>query len=117
MDEEKKILVLDRPPYTLMALIPKKRGSGFQKVPIGHNAQKWISTLEDAVQGDVFGLEGCIAVDLTGHRSTEHVADAFREALAKVYAYPVETVDHETFWKNHPLKAGSVDATSSAPRP
>jgi hypothetical protein len=55
----------------IAAAVPKRRGSGYLKVPAGHHPAKWINEAEDAAGGaDISGLDGWLEIELP-HRSND----------------------------------------------
>lgn len=105
MTPEREILVYVQD-TAVMALIPKKRGEGFLKVPAGHHATTFISDLEDAVGCDVFGLDGHLEMQVRW--ATPAFVERVKKALASAYGLPVREVGVE-FWEKHPIRS-SPDA-------
>lgn len=49
--------------FSLFVLVPKRRGEGWLKEPVGHHARREISHAEMELGCDLFGLEGCVHLD------------------------------------------------------
>lgn len=103
MSANKEILVYHDPPRQILALIPKRRGEGFLKVPIGHHASAKIQALEDAAKGDVYGLDGHVEIE-TSAQTRDILAD-FSKALEQVFGFPVREVEKSEFWEKHPNRS------------
>lgn len=56
----------------LNVLIPKLRGNGFLKVPVGHHSQTGISIIENTLRCDIYGLDGYVCVDCGTKVSVYH---------------------------------------------
>lgn len=107
----KHTLVYHEPPRILRALVPRLRGDGYLKRPVGHHHEPWIAVLEDAVRGDVSGLDGHVEVETFG--DTTDVLPDFRDALEQVWGFPVRMVDRNEFFERHPV--GSDPDRAPAP--
>lgn len=103
MSANKKILIYHDPPRQILALIPKLRGEGFLKVPIGHHASAKIQALEDAAKGDVYGLDGHVEIE-TSAQTGDILAD-FSIALEKAFGFPAREVGKTEFWEKHPIRS------------
>jgi hypothetical protein len=97
----KHTLVYHEPPNVLRAIVPRLHGEGYLKNPVGHHHEAWISTLEDAVRGDVSGLDGHVEVET--YLDTDEVAAAFAQALEDVWGFPVRFVAKAEFYDRHPV--------------
>ena len=47
---------------TLMVLVPKRRGKGFLKCPVGHHSN-WLSDFVDSMGIDCVGLDGYLSLE------------------------------------------------------
>lgn len=102
MSETREIL-LHLQAFCVLALIPKKRGTGFLKVPAGHHPSAFITELEEAVGNDVWGLDGHL--EIHARSVTPEFVARVSSALAKAYGVPVREVGNE-FWEKHPIRSG-----------
>lgn len=86
-------------------LIPKKRGDGFLKVPLGHHASELSTYLIDNFTYEFDGLDGCIAVQ-TGYvhpDREQYFLDTVAAPIAKHLAMEFRRVEDKEYWQLHPL--------------
>ena len=88
----------------LNILIPKRRGTGYLKVPFGHHAVSGLNDIECAVSADFDGLEGYLSVEYIhrphGYSKSEEEAVALiMPMLAKHYGFTTWREDAKLFWK------------------
>lgn len=87
----------------LSLLIPKKRGTGFLLVPLGHHACP-LSELN--IPYDIFGLDGSLDIQ-TGYIDRERRSLLEKEAIvpiAGLLGFPYRIVSENEFFENHPIK-------------
>lgn len=88
----------------LHVLVPKKRGTGYLKVPFGHHADHGLAEIEMKLCTDIFGLDGALEFQryvLLADRD-EYAAEAGM-LLAEHYGVPFRMVEYSEFKKNHPF--------------
>lgn len=93
---------------SLQVLVPKKRGVGFQKVPIGHHETS-LSSLAYDIGYDMFGLDGSIHVE-TGYvalEKEEAVAKKVLEPISRLLRLPYREISRTEYWQLHPTKTSS----------
>jgi hypothetical protein len=93
-------------------LVPKRRGTGYLKVPYGHHNIDGLTAAANAVECDVVGLDGELAFEgrevhalfctSTGDGRTTFVAKLM-PLLERHYQMDSREVDAGTFWRLHPL--------------
>jgi hypothetical protein len=115
-DSTPEILAMFEYP-TILMLIPKKRGEGYLRVPLGHHACP-LHSLSYDLRVDICGLDGMLEVEL-GRRYTFNDLDGmvrdYVVPIAKLLGFPFRVVEHAEFWENHPI-TGSVQ-TKIPPKP
>lgn len=95
-------------------LIPKKRGVGFLRQPLGHHACP-LSLLAYDLRYDMFGLDGSLDIELgrgNGCLNDKQQADFCTEIvvpIAKLFNFPYRVVDIHEFWDNHPTSKKSKE--------
>lgn len=99
-----KILLVYFSVESIDILVPKKRGEGFLKVPLGHHACALSGFTNEHIPFDVFGIDGMLSVR-TGRMSQRHdeLEESVVKPLSAFYGYPYKIVSHEEFWSHHPL--------------
>lgn len=91
-------------------LVPKKRGLGFLKVPYGHHDDRGLSDIADAVQCDVFGLDGSLEFQCSGaiYHGPKQLRDQFCASvvphLVQHYGITAREVTPGEFWASHPVR-------------
>lgn len=98
-------------------LIPKKRGGGFLKVPLGHH-HNGLSRVAMNTQYDVTGLDGALEIEIGRcHSIMEKDRPEFLkrsvEPLANYLGFPYRVVDHNEYWAKHPTAEKGSDAHST----
>ena len=101
-----KTLIVHFGVENILILVPKKRGTGFQKVPLGHHVCDLSNYISEHVRFDVFGLDGMLTVDTGYIESKEYpeLEGSVVKPLSEYYGYSYRVVSHTEFWKHH--KAG-----------
>ena len=100
-------ILLTRLARTYAALIPKKRGQGFLRVPVGHHAEDRIYELEVDIHGNAFGLDGHVDLESPLFWKYEEGDKKVSKALTKCFGLPVRIVDTDFFWGKHPISPQS----------
>ncbi|MBX6653799.1 hypothetical protein ISF12_11145 [Pseudomonas aeruginosa] len=90
-------------------LVPKVRGTGYLKTPLGHHAND-LSALGSDLGFDLMGLDGALEVHGPGmsslsRRDVERVMLELIPALVRHYKMPARMVSPAEFWRLHPIKA------------
>ena len=109
--------------WHMSLLIPKKRGNGFQKVPLGHKVCP-LSSLAYKIGYDVYGLDGALDVQTgwIGSSDQDRLVEKVVKPIADLLGYPWRVVDRSDFWSNHPTcpkhetTSGAEDSAISAHR-
>lgn len=101
-------ILLTRLAKTYAALIPKRRGTGFLRVPVGHHPERRITDLEDAIGGNVFGLDGDVDLETHLYWKWDEGDKKVSEALTKCFGFPVRIVENDYFFAKHPLSPQSL---------
>lgn len=93
-------------------LVPKRRGTGYLKVPYGHHHNDALTAIANEVGCDVIGLDGELAFESREVKTLYHnrVSDDRAAFVAKImpmlekhYQMDSREVDADTFWESHPL--------------
>lgn len=106
----KELLVLANPSRAeISILVPKRRGTGFVKVPFGHHANKALGQIEDEIGYDIYGLDGCLEVN-TGYffEEKEALLEKIMPPISKHYGMPWRELSEEDWWSHHPFLAHRV---------
>lgn len=88
----------------LGVLIPKKRGNGYLKMPLGHHTCP-LAELERDIGFDIYGLSGELEV-MTGfitdarHKELE---DRVLKPISELLGFPYRIVDRFEYFQNHPI--------------
>jgi hypothetical protein len=91
-------------------LVPKKRGSGFLKVPYGHHHDQGLTAIANSAQCDVFGLDGSLEFQCSGaiFHGPESMRDQFSATvvpqLERHYGMTSREVSVSEFWALHPVR-------------
>ncbi len=98
----------------IVILVPKQRGAGYLKTPMGHHLD---SALQDAIwsiptldQCDIFGLDGYLEIkgDFSQDgESSKRTSTALMKALSEHYGFPNKLVDPSQFWDTHNQNLGT----------
>lgn len=100
-------LVLD-----FAVLVPKKRGLGFLKSPLGHHHVPGLSDIEQIAGCDIFGLDGALLFQLNGNichgTATEKKSfvDLVMPELEKYYGLCSREISVSDYFKLNPRFAG-----------
>jgi hypothetical protein len=101
----KELLVLARPDtYEVNILVPKRRGEGFVKVPLGHHVSPLTQIAYD-IGYDIFGLDGSLAVQ-TGfiwRDKKKALLEHIMPPIAAHYGMPWREIGADEYWQLHPL--------------
>ena len=87
----------------LNILIPKRRGTGYLKCPIGHHSVPVLTDIENTVGADFCGLDGYLQVNYIrrpyGHAKSEAEATAkIMPLLARHFGFTTWREDAKAFW-------------------
>ncbi|EMO9521101.1 hypothetical protein ACR3H8_19875 [Pseudomonas aeruginosa] len=90
-------------------LVPKIRGTGYLKTPLGHHEND-LSALGGNLGFDLMGLDGALEVYGPGmsslsRRDVERVMVELIPALVRYYKMPARMVSLAEFRRLHPIKA------------
>ncbi len=86
----------------LNILIPKRRGAGYLKCPIGHHPVAALSDIEVAVSADFCGLDGYLQVEYIRTVPQDKEAEAVAKImpmLASYFGFKTWREDTRAFWK------------------
>lgn len=85
----------------LNILIPKRRGTGYLKVPYGHHAVKGLSDIESSELVDMDGLDGYLTLEYRYVHPDEQQAlvDRVMPKLAKHFKFTTWRESAIDFWK------------------
>lgn len=89
-------------------LIPKVRGTGFRKVPLGHHDCP-LSRMAYKIGYDLWGLDGALEID-TGHISRdahEGLMEDVVSPIAEHLGLPWRVVSETEYWNRHPVKSAT----------
>lgn len=77
--------------------VPKRRGTGFLKVPCGHHHEPWMHD----IGYDVTGLDGMIDIECgyVKKEDQEEVAEKIMPLIQKRFDFEWELVHSSDFWK------------------
>lgn len=103
----------------LSVLVPKIRGAGFLRVPLGHHYDPSLDDLEQAAGCDIYGLDGSLDFMCGGEIASAASRRAefetrVRPLLERRYSARLEIVGAATFWRLHPILQ-SVRAAAAEP--
>lgn len=99
----KTILVCFHKEY-IGVLIPKKRGNGFLRVPLGHHNCP-LSELERDIGFDIYGTEGSLTV-MTGCIHEDQYAELTERVIlpiSQLLGFPYRIVEKDEYFEHHPL--------------
>lgn len=86
-------------------LVPKKRGEGFLRTPIGHHRSP-LSDLSYKIGFDMFGLDAEIFVD-TGYvweDKKPQLVERVLKPISELLGFPYREISHTEFHDLHPIK-------------
>lgn len=109
---EEKVLLYSWVASQFCVLVPKRRGSGFLKVPYGHHINSKLESISSAVACDVFGLDGMLEFDCGGSIYHDEVkrlkfSSVVVPLLQSHYGFSAREVSASEFWKFHPTPGSS----------
>lgn len=86
-------------------LVPKKRGEGFLRTPIGHH-QSPLSHLAYKIGYDLFGLDGEIFVDsgYIGKDDKPRMIERVLEPISQLLGFPHREISRQEYYDLHPIK-------------
>lgn len=90
-------------------LVPKRRGSGFLKVPYGHHVDQSLDVIADAGRCEVTGLDGALAFECGGEifNGGDEVRSDFAAIiiprLESHYGLTAREIDAPDFWRLVPV--------------
>ena len=107
----KKELLYYFAPTTLEILVPKRRGTGFLKTPIGHHVSP-LSQLSHEIGYDLYGLDGAISIPIGYIRphDREKMAQRLVTPISRLLGFPAREVGSSEFWESHPIPPADIDA-------
>lgn len=94
--------------YQIFMLIPKQRGQGYKRQPLGHHICP-LSELAYEIGFDLYGLGGHLEV-CTGYMDPDDHPRLIEKAVKPISAllnYDFRIVGYTEFWQNHPIKSNS----------
>lgn len=89
-------------------LIPKIRGDGFLKVPLGHHENFALREISEAAGCDIFGLDGSLdfqvdgAIYHGGHEARAEFASRVLPALEAHYGVSAREISRGDFYRLNP---------------
>lgn len=92
----------------LFVLVPRKRGAGFLRVPLGHHHCP-LADLEARIGCDIIGLDGHLWIDVgytlpyAGEAKRHEAAKAILQVLGAFYELPWREAWPAEFWRRHPI--------------
>lgn len=102
----KEILMHFPNPDVLWVLVPKTRGDGFLRQPIGENANKLWKFIDEETGLDATGLYGNLAFNRIGNKKPEDllaITTLVGDCLTQHLGFPYRVVEHAEYWDNHPF--------------
>lgn len=91
---------------TLEVLVPKRRGDGFVRTPLGHHHDDGLADIERLAGCDLFGLDGALSFDARRDATYEEKRAAFvarvLPALERHYCWSSREISRQQFWELHP---------------
>jgi hypothetical protein len=93
-------------------LVPRKRGKGFRRVPLGHHHDPKLDAVEEAANCNLFGLDGALEFECGGSIATyaDRRAEFLRRvqpALEATYGVALRLVEQAEYWALHPDQPAS----------
>lgn len=90
-------------------LVPKRRGTGFLKVPYGHHPDKVLDRIAIAAGCDVIGLDGALEFECSG--AVYHGSNAVRAEFAGIvvprleahYGLTAREIPEHEYWRLTPI--------------
>lgn len=93
MKNEQKIMPYAQGAFGCSFLIPKRRGRGFKKQPVGHHASELSTLLGEWGANRNCGLEGVLEIDDDGAN-----ADYYAQKLAEHYGFKPHKCRHSVLY-------------------
>ena len=93
----------------LNVLIPKRRGQGFLRCPLGHHRVNALASIEEDERIDLCGLEVYLSLDygILLDEARDAIITRVMPRLACHYGFTSWVEDREKFWENlNPQKHG-----------
>ena len=92
---------------SISVLVPKTRGAGYMRCPLGHSKHPILSDLSWDLGVDMCGLDGDLQIEGThiyhGADDDEVIAD-YIVPLSEALGFPFRVVDAAEFYALHPVK-------------
>lgn len=83
----------------LNVLIPKRRGTGYLRVPYGHHNDPKLNRIADAIRADVCGLDGYLAFEISlSRQDRERIVGIVLPMLAAHFGFTQWREDPKAFW-------------------
>lgn len=85
-------------------LIPKKRGTGFLKTPLGHHHCP-LADMQYEIGFDLWGFDGSLTI-MTGwieKKDYDNLIEVAVRPIAVHLGFPWRVVTTNEFWENHPI--------------
>lgn len=85
-------------------LVPKKRGTGYLKTPLYHNANA-LSSLAYEIGYDIYGLDGSLDIQtgFIGRDQRDALLEKIMPLLAQHYNMTWRLVEDDEYWSKHPI--------------
>lgn len=86
-------------------LVPKRRGEGFVKVPLGHH-HDGVAKVAHEIDFDIFGLDGALEIQ-TGSlidKDVNKLLGRIMPPLCAHYGMDYRLIDRGEFYRLHPIK-------------
>lgn len=107
LEADTKTLLYVHYHLVFQVLVPKKRGTGFLKVPYGHHENQALREISDRFQVEMCGLDGCLEIERMGARFIpEGTVSEIMEALGKHYGLPFKEITLDEFDRLNPVLSG-----------
>lgn len=88
---EPKALIVAFLESVILVLVPKKRGTGFQKVPLGHHYDE-VAAFMITLGADIYGLDGHLEINfppgVPGSPQRKKAEERFLDPISGFYGYP-----------------------------
>lgn len=106
-------------PTMFSVLVPKRIGSGFLRVPLGHHQSARLEPVEVAAGCDIYGLDGaldfqCGTVVAVYEAERVKFEGKIRSALESAYGLPLRIVEPRIYWQLHPYTHSKSEPPGSA---
>jgi len=89
-------------------LVPKRRGEGFLKTPLGHHANEGLSYIEMAARCNLHGLDGALHFDCDrnffgGEEQRKEFVSTVVPMLEDHYGLASEEIHAADYWRLNPI--------------